>query len=623
MAEQLGMSRIEDEADASARANVILRTDSWGWLPSLAMISACGLFAIAWANTLARVESSWAPALQYFGLLVLFAPAAIRLISSEPSRQERIGLVLILGMGLYITKVLSSPAMFTRFDELLHWRTTQDIIESGHLFSANSLLPISPLYPGLEIVTSAIIWLTGLTIFQAGLIVIGVSRLLLVLALFLLFEEVSDSHHIGGIAALIYMTNPEFVIFDAQFAYESLALALGIFALFLVARRLKRHETQRGVTLAILLVLGAIGVTHHLTSFAIAAFLILVAIIEFRLSKARDGLGWIVIIDVVAISTWLFLVAPGVLNYLKPYTVGAVELIIRLLLNEVTARPLFTDYAGQSSPVWERVVAFASIILIIFGLPFGIRQIWRQHHSNVLALALGLASLIYIVGLPLRLLPRVGDVSARSAAFLFLAIGFVLAFAPSNRSLDGGMSQKWVAIGSLGAVVLFLGGFILGAGPQWARLPGPYLVSADARSIEPQGIAAAYWARDILGPGNRVGADRINSLLMGSYGLQHSITHIGDNVDISPLFFSPDFGVDAQATLAFSQMRYAVVDRRLSAGLPRLGVYFESGEIDSYLHKTPIPSSALSKFDQIEKVNRVFDSGDIVIYDLGAWYAQP
>jgi hypothetical protein len=626
MIKQLSEHGAKEATRTTAKVGAIPRAGNWGWLPALSLTSASGLLILAWAVASASVESEWALGLMYAGLLTIFVPVAARLLSAQPARRERIGLVLVLGFSLYLVKLLRSPLLFTNFDELLHWRTANDLIQNAHLFQANSLLPISPLYPGLEIVTSAVIRVSGLSIFQAGIIVTMIARLLFVLGLFLFFEEVGNSARVGGIAALLYMTNPGFVFFDAQFAYESLALPLGLFALLLIARRLRHQETYLGATLATLLVIGSMAVTHHLTSFAFIGFLILLLMVRrYNKQSAQDhtGLGWLTAFGVVTVLAWLILVASPVVNYLAPYTIGAVQQVIGLILNEVAMRPLFTDYAGQGSPPWERVISFASIALILLGLPWGLRQIWRHYREHSVAVTLGLVSLAYIALLPLRLIPHIADVSARSAEFLSLAIAFVLTVGPVRDWLFNTVGTKRVALVTLLTTILFLGGFILGAGAPWARLPGPYLVSADMRSIEPEGIAAANWARAYLGPGNRVAADRTNSLLMGSFGLQRSVTHINDNVDVSPLFFSLDFGKEARAILAQGDIRYIVVDHRLSTGLPRFGVYFESGEVDSFQHKTPIASAALAKFDQIDNVNRVFDSGDIVIYEIGALNDQP
>ncbi len=164
------------------------------------------------------------------------------LIVPGVSRQEAIGLVVVLGLAIHFVKLLQSPLRFTFSDEFPYWRTANDILTSGHLFKENSLLPVSPLYPGLELATTAVANLTGLSIFGAGVIMVGVARVALALALYLFYEQVSGSARVAGIAAAIYMGNPHFVIFDAQFAYESLGLAF----LLTVLHALLRSQQARG-----------------------------------------------------------------------------------------------------------------------------------------------------------------------------------------------------------------------------------------------------------------------------------------------------------------------------------------------------------------------------------------
>src|SRR5258706_420835 len=83
-----------------------------------------------------------------------------------------------------IVKVMYSPLSFSGYDEFLHWLTADNITRTGHLFSENALLPVSPDYPGLEIVTNALSTMSSLSTFNAGIIVIGVARLVMILSLF-------------------------------------------------------------------------------------------------------------------------------------------------------------------------------------------------------------------------------------------------------------------------------------------------------------------------------------------------------------------------------------------------------------------------------------------------------
>ena len=63
-------------------------------------------------------------------------------------------------------------------------------------------------------------------------------------------------------------------------------------------------------------------------------------------------------------------------------------------------------------------------------------------------------------------------------------------------------------------------------------------------------------------------------------------------------------------------IRYVVVDLRLARDLPVYGVLFEASEPDAWRHTTPIPLAALQKFDGLRGVTRIYDSGDIIIYDV-------
>jgi hypothetical protein len=85
--------------------------------------------------------------------------------------------------------------------------------------------------------------------------------------------------------------------------------------------------------------------------------------------------------------------------------------------------------------------------------------------------------------------------------------------------------------------LMFIGNILIGNGPSTNFLPVPYEVSADSHSIEPEGIHAALWARSYLGNNNRIATDRVNTLLMATYGNQRPVTPAEDHVDITDVFF--------------------------------------------------------------------------------------
>ena len=256
----------------------------FGHAPLLALTSAAGVALVSVADALSRSGRPFAQPLFWLGLLVIFLPIAARLASTAPRRGERIALVLVLGIAFYLVKVLHDPFAFASADELVHQHNVLAIIQSQALFGHNPILPVTPLYPGLEAVTAALTSTGGTSTFTAGLIVIGIARLILMLALFLLYESVTGSGRIAGVAAALYATNPHYLFFDASFSYESFALPLAVLAVYAVSRatfpqlEYPRRWPARPFPLvnrewAIVAVAAicTVVVTHHITSYGLVA----------------------------------------------------------------------------------------------------------------------------------------------------------------------------------------------------------------------------------------------------------------------------------------------------------------------------------------------------------------
>jgi len=148
------------------------------------------------------------------GILVMAAPAIWRLWSRAPSSSERITIALTLGVALYLVKVMVNPLAFSLPDEFTHWRTLNDILASGHLFTPNPLLAISATYPGLEAATAAAKVSSGFDVFPLAMILMGAARAVTMLSLFLIAATISGSARVAGIASMIYTANVSFLPFD-------------------------------------------------------------------------------------------------------------------------------------------------------------------------------------------------------------------------------------------------------------------------------------------------------------------------------------------------------------------------------------------------------------------------
>ncbi len=542
-----------------------LTMGAWGCLPLLSVCSACGLLLVAIADTGARSDAPWAQSLFWLAMVVLFAPIALRLLSPGASRQERIALVVILALAIYLVKLVRDPLQFTYFDEFISWRNANDVLLGQHLFSPNPIGRIYPYYPGLASVTVALAEVGGLPIFNAGILIICVARLVLMLALYLFYEQIGGSARLAGIATLLYACNPHFLYFTQQYAYESLALPLAVLVLYMTARWERAAGGERwGVAIALTILVLAVVASHHMTSYVLTAFLILWTIASlYRPGKLRvlSGPGPVAAGLVTAIVVWLGVVAYPTIGYLQPVLAGAVDGALNVFTHRSGARQMFHATGGPTTPAALVALGYASVALILVALPVGLLVLRRQRPHGA-ALALTLASLAYPASLALRLSATGVETSDRSFEIVFLAVAFVLATGVVGaRRFQPMIGTRLVGLGSW-ATILFTGGIVVSVAPYSVQ-PGPYLIGADLRSIEPEGLSAAAWARDNLPGGNYILTDRTNRQMWGSYGRQNPQVGFAGGANISRVFFAPQFGPIEQQIVHYDAVRFIVVDRRL------------------------------------------------------------
>lgn len=622
------------------------RHNALGWCLIITLINTLGLLCVAYGFTQTR-QTGVDPSMWLFlSLLLLFVPVVVKLLLPATTRSERIYLLCLLGISCYLVKILTSPLYFSLFDEFLHMRTANDIISSQHLYSENSILPVSAYYPGLEIVTNALSTLSGFDTFYAGTIIIGIARLVMMIALFLLYEQLLKSHRAASIATIVYITNPHFLMFDAEFGYESLAFPLTILILVVlvpyqtIAVRLKdlkrlllrneapafSAEALKNLRIDLVRITGiawfvivALAFTHHITSYFLTSVLALWALIYVWMRLApvyKSGLIATVLFAISISLLCIFRPNNPIIDYLSSFAGSTVTEFGHILSGSGGARQLFTSYNDHPTPVWQRGLTVSSFLLVLAGLPFGLLCLWRQR-SNALIFAFGIIAFLYPFIQVFRFTNTGSEFTDRAAAFLFLPLSYVLAlffihFWPLRRF-------RWpqITLITLVLTILMCGGVVLGAGPQLAVFPGPYEVIADGHSIEEQGIESAQWTRQHLALNSRVASDRINQILQAVYGQQYIVSTLDTKLDVSPIFLDPDFSANDLALLQEARIRYLVVDMRLTRSRPLLGFYYEQSEAGAYQHLKPIDRQAFEKFRTLHGIETLYDGGDIIIYDMG------
>ena len=628
----------EDERRAASRCQAERRASgklSLGAMPMLSVLAALGLVLVALGNNGAREGASELQPLFWGGLVLIYAPIALRLLSSTARREERIALVLTLGIALFVVKVLRSPLDYVRFDELGWWQATDEVVRTGHAFGDNPIAAATAGFPGLSTFTAAISQLTGLSIFHAGLVVIGTARAFLMLALFLFLERAAGSSpRVAGIGVAIYACNPSFLYFDAQFGYESLALMLGAALLLAALHWAGESRTSPvagiGGLLGVLLVLTCVvTVTHHMTSFALLAFLLvwaaIVAVVRRRWpdrASARvraRGPALPAMLMAIAVTVWFVFVAGEVtIEELGGVFSRAFLSVFDLITGNSGPKQLFTG-AGQNEHLIARALAIGSVIPLLILVPVGLLKTWKGHVRDPLRLALAAVAALYPLSLALRLTLASSETSQRASEFVFVGVGFVGAIVIAQWSWLG---RRPAAIGrsaalAVIAVATFLGGFIIGE-LQATRQPGPYLVGAEDRSVTPQGLAAAEFAAEQLPPESRIHVDRTNATLLSSYGRANPIFGKFADISIPRLLFSKSFDEMNRRVIHGQSLAYLVVDTRLSKEVPLIGYYVESDEALAFTRQVPVSREALEKFRSVPTISRIYTNGPISIYDTSA-----
>jgi hypothetical protein len=604
--------RRPSRAEQAPRASVLSRVP----ISVIALLAAIGVVitSLGYADGRAGAGSGSGSgiALYWLGQLLILVPIAGRLISRRPmSNGSTITLVVILTVAEYLLKVNYSPVGFTFNDEFLHWRGTTNMLQSGKLFELNYGLPIGTDYPGIEEVTSALISATGLSVFEAGLVVAGVAHLLFVCFLYLAFCVAIRSHRIAGIALLIYYSAPALTSFNSMFVYETLALAFLGFCMFAALRSAiekSASDRTRWFIVAILCIFATV-ITHHITSYMLTLFLVLVAIAS-RLTGSRNTamrFGILAVISASSIALWVATVARATISYFSPTVLGIVDGLEQLSKSGSSAAP-----STSGSPFTNTVVGAVAILVISVLILIGCWQAWKRHRRHPWIIGMMIGSLGWFVDLGIRLgTPDGQELAGRAATFVYIPVS-VLAALALTRLVNSGPVRRWgaavttVVVASV--VSLLIDGLANGVPPYWERLPGPHLVSGSDSAVNPEEVAVSNWTLAQLGPGNRIAADSgIYPVLIG-YGGQNPLGQV------DPLYSTPTWTYAVAVYADGQQAQYVETDTRLTKSLPPAGTpYFPN---DTAAPTDTIAPAALTKYNSISGVAHVFSDGTINIYDL-------
>jgi hypothetical protein len=576
------------------------------------------------------------------GMFLIELPLTMMLARRATSPALRAALLVVYGLTSYAPKLLRTPSSPIYHDEYAHWRETHEILTTGKLFQPNPIITIIARYPGLHAATAALVQTTGLSIWQAAIVLLVLFHVTLVLGIAVLAQGLGFGNRTASVIAVLYGLNSSFLYFDTQFGYESMAITLAVWTLVGYVRTIRSprgRERTAWAGLTLFLAAGTV-VTHHLSTMTLVLIMALAALALSVPWLARSE-GWartavtawsLTLATALMAGVWFTFVAPTTLSYLSPFLGEGLTQLIQAVRGSSSARQLF---GASLSPWWEQRSAYlvpVFALALVGGGAFMIRGRVREGRlppgrRRSLIFAFAALGVVYFPSTIFILSPSGAEGARRSWAFTW--IGLCMLGGPAAIWLvtwAGQRTRRWSRAGLRAALVAALaitlvGGTAAGLDASY-RLPGPFLYGSDARSVTPELLAVSQWFAARSGADNNVVTDRYTGLIFGSFGLQNPdrpstgfpvwnlyLAKPGARIQPPSLLFD----------LSLSDYTYLIVDQHMAYELPQLNVYFSSSEPASLFRSQdgkPAFYGRLEKFDLTDWTVKVFQSDSYSIYRL-------
>jgi hypothetical protein len=564
----------------------------------------------------------------WLGLLLFALPAIAWAGRRDLSAPVRLGVLVGYAAFTFLPKLLRNPDGPLYHDEFAHWRQSREILLDGRLFEPNPIVRVIGDFPGLHATVASIAALTGVSVWQAALIVLVLAHILVVLGVAVLAADLWHDPRVAALSAVIYSLNSSFLFFDTQFGYESLAVPLLIWTLVTLLRALRatRMPARLGWSAFTLLLASSTIATHHLTALWLIGIMLLLAVVltvRCRRSVATATAWALTGATAALVAAWLIWVSPRTAGYLDPYFGQALDQAAGMAGEHGSgSRQLFSQ---SVAPWWEQAAAFVAPAIVLAGMAAATHRLWRRPAGGPVdrcaALSLLALGWLYFTASLLILTPSGAEGARRSWAFSYLGIALVVA-PVVGAALDKARRSAFTGAGLLAVTtVLLVGNVAAGMNPSY-RFPGPPVYGSDTRAASPEMLAAAAWLNRTEGRHLRIVADRYSGLIFGSYGEQDPVTGSGAFPTYDLYLAPPGRPVPRQLLSQLQSWRfgYLVVDRRMALEVPDIKIYFEANEPIPHDDRPAFTLGQLTKFDALPWTIKIYDSGNIAIYrfDFGA-----
>ncbi|HLH14223.1 MAG TPA: hypothetical protein VKV16_05495 [Solirubrobacteraceae bacterium] len=615
-----------DSAPTGARASVAAAAEGARaarlplGVPGVLLALALGTALIAVGFAGGRAHDSWAEVPFWAGWVMSVLVLAAAITGAGWTDRERVLMLALQAAQQSFVRWMYSPLAFTFPDELQHWRTAVSILEFHHLFHPNPSLPVSPAFPGLEEMATALVSLSRIGVFPAGLLLAATSHVVLSVAMFHLYRRVSGSASVAGLGAFLFALNPLHAGFDSMFIYQAPALLLGAVVLESTlgertagGRIASGHPQERTAFVVAVICMAALVITHHVTAAVVIAALGVLALLfaAFRSfgALAKRLLALCVVGAAMAVL-WVSTEAQAVVSYLgKPLATAAGGV---LHLGHQAGTVALPATAQGTPGAWLTVLGTAITAVLV---AIGIVLVWRRispHGGMTLPRAFATVALGYYGVLGIReFAPDGAELAGRLLTFAALFTSVTMAFALVPRPGSARRTRELVRVLAVAASVgIFLGSTMSGWPAPWELVPGTFHISGFESGIDRENTLAVKWFAAHEGGGHRVACEFEACSMFGAYAGAYPIP------DEPSLYRETTMSKDVVSLIHRRRIQFVYVDLRMSREAPITGHYFRVGSSQSGGRERRIPLAGLTKFRRAAGVRLIYDSGPIQIYDV-------
>ena len=335
---------------------------------------------------------------------------------------------------------------------------------------------------------------------------------------------------------------------------------------------------------------------------------------RLKLTNDRSSFPFAMLALVLAL-VWLVIVASVTLGYLSPVIGQAIKSVYQTITHEAAPRALFVKASNQAAPgntLYEQALSALGVLLSVLAVCLSLRAAWtRNQRRDAATVMLVAAAVVYIPAMGLRFAGGAWETSVRLVDFLSIGVAFVVGWFPLERMAGWTGARLARPAAALAVAIMVVGGAINGWSPA-SRISRPTAILADGRRLQSPSFAVGMWSKQL--PRGKVVAPEADAepiLLFGDQPVASDTTLAADEVlqmDRLPHWVLPlwrDGGV-----------HYIVVDRRADATSETDGFYWGTTAKGGYPERL-LRGPLATRFDNAG-LSRIYDSGNIFVYTLGA-----